>query len=42
MTHMVEKQVFIAPEQAKRMKKLSNTLGVSGGGVDSEGDAAPT
>ena len=31
MTHMVEKQVFIAPEQAKRMKKLSNTLGVSEG-----------
>ena len=31
MTHMVEKQVFIAPEQAKRVKKLSHTLGVSEG-----------
>ena len=31
MTHMVEKQVFIAPEQAKRVKRLSNTLGVSEG-----------
>ena len=31
MTNMVEKQVFIAPEQAKRVKKLSNTLGVSEG-----------
>ena len=38
MTHMVEKQVFIAPEQAKRMKKLSNTLGVSEGELIREGD----
>ncbi len=31
MTQMVEKQISIAPEQAKRMKQLSNTLGVSEG-----------
>ena len=31
MTHMIERQVFIAPEQAKRVKKLSHTLGVSEG-----------
>ena len=31
MTHMVERQVFVASEQAKRVKKLSHTLGVSEG-----------